>query len=307
MVDFVRDVLLAFARVHVLYHASEEPVFGTGMMTELRRHGYALGPGTIYPLLHRLEADGLLVCRAKVVGGKARKYYAITGEGRRNWKQSTPSSRSSPEKSCRIRASRASKRARLADSLDRFVDLTVGLWPLCVVRHGPLLQHTTGRIGLRPSKIAFRRCHVHVMRDTRRIARRTSPGRGAASRGRRRKTRQPQRDRVQACRLRRQIEPRCVGPAHDAGELLQGRVVQAIFRQEGVEAAQLADMAHLDPGDVIRRGAGLLRRPASRSAAGTYRNSASRSMKRWISQGQAMRSIFGRSRVTHFMMRLLWR
>ncbi len=81
MVDFVRDVLLAFARVHVLYHASEEPIFGTGMMTELRRHGYALGPGTIYPLLHRLEADGLLVCRAKVVGGKARKYYAITRRG----------------------------------------------------------------------------------------------------------------------------------------------------------------------------------------------------------------------------------
>lgn len=82
MVDIVRDVLLAFARVHVLYHASEEPIFGTGMMTELRRHGYQMGPGTIYPLLHRLEADGLLVCRAKVVGGKARKYYAITSRGR---------------------------------------------------------------------------------------------------------------------------------------------------------------------------------------------------------------------------------
>ena len=84
MVDFVRDILLAFARVHILHHASEEPIFGTGMMAELRRHGYALGPGTIYPLLHRLEADGSLVCRAKVVGGKARKYYAITGRGRRD-------------------------------------------------------------------------------------------------------------------------------------------------------------------------------------------------------------------------------
>ena len=81
MVDFVRDVLLAFARVHILYHASEDPIFGTGMMAELRRHGYALGPGTIYPLLHRLAADGLLVCRAKVVDGKARKYYAITHRG----------------------------------------------------------------------------------------------------------------------------------------------------------------------------------------------------------------------------------
>jgi PadR family transcriptional regulator, regulatory protein PadR len=81
VVAFARDVLLAFARVHVLYHASEEPIFGTGMMAELRGHGYALGPGTIYPLLHRLEADGLLACRATVVGGKARKYYALTRRG----------------------------------------------------------------------------------------------------------------------------------------------------------------------------------------------------------------------------------
>ena len=81
MVDFVRDVLLAFARVHILFHASEQPIFGTGMMIELRRHGYALGPGTIYPLLHRLEADRLLVRRVKVEGGKARKYYALTRRG----------------------------------------------------------------------------------------------------------------------------------------------------------------------------------------------------------------------------------
>src|SRR5215472_15731156 len=38
--------------------------------------------------------------------------------------------------------------------------------------------------------------------------------------------------------------------------------------------------------------------------AGTNRNSGSRSMKRVTSQGQAMRSIFGRSRVTHFIVQI---
>ncbi len=83
MVDIVRGALLAFARLHVLHHASEEPIFGVGMMRELRRHGYAMGPGTLYPLLHRLETDGLLVAHARVVEGKARKYYVITPRGRK--------------------------------------------------------------------------------------------------------------------------------------------------------------------------------------------------------------------------------
>jgi PadR family transcriptional regulator PadR len=83
MVDIVKDALLAFARLHVLHHASKEAIFGLGMIKELRRHGYRLGPGTLYPLLHRLDADGLLASRAEVVGGKVRKYYVITAKGRK--------------------------------------------------------------------------------------------------------------------------------------------------------------------------------------------------------------------------------
>lgn len=82
MADFVRDVFLAFARVHILHHANEERIFGVGMMKELARHGYRLGPGTLYPLLHRLETDGLLTSETSVVAGKSRKYYVITPKGR---------------------------------------------------------------------------------------------------------------------------------------------------------------------------------------------------------------------------------
>ena len=78
----MRDVLLAFARVHILHHAAEEPIFGVGMMEELYRHGYRLTPGTMYPLLHRLQTDGLLSVATEVVDGKRRKYYRITRKGR---------------------------------------------------------------------------------------------------------------------------------------------------------------------------------------------------------------------------------
>lgn len=82
MADLVRDVFLAFARVHILHHAAEDKIFGVGMMKELAHHGYRLGPGTLYPLLHRLEEDGLLSSETEVVDGKARKYYVITRKGR---------------------------------------------------------------------------------------------------------------------------------------------------------------------------------------------------------------------------------
>ena len=78
----LHEFFLGFVKVHVLHHAAQEPVYGQAMIDELRRHGYELGPSTIYPLLHGLEAAGYLVREDRVVGGKVRKYYAITEAGR---------------------------------------------------------------------------------------------------------------------------------------------------------------------------------------------------------------------------------
>ena len=77
-----RDVFLGFVRVHVLHHAAKERICGVEMMDELRRHGYDIGPGTIYPMLHALELGGVLVSTRKVVEGKARKYYRATRSGK---------------------------------------------------------------------------------------------------------------------------------------------------------------------------------------------------------------------------------
>jgi PadR family transcriptional regulator PadR len=70
-----------FVRMHVLYHASKEPVFGVEMMEELGRHGYDVGAGTLYPMLHQLEEARYLSVHTEVVAGKQRKYYRATPLG----------------------------------------------------------------------------------------------------------------------------------------------------------------------------------------------------------------------------------
>jgi len=76
-----REFFLGFIKIHILYHASKEPIFGVGIVEELSRHGYYLSPGTLYPTLHRLVKEGYLEQDSKLVGGKVRKYYTITESG----------------------------------------------------------------------------------------------------------------------------------------------------------------------------------------------------------------------------------
>jgi DNA-binding PadR family transcriptional regulator len=76
-----REFFLGFIKVHILFHASKEPIFGVEIARELGRHGYNVSPGTLYPVLHRLEKEGYLERNSKVVGGKVRKYYTITQQG----------------------------------------------------------------------------------------------------------------------------------------------------------------------------------------------------------------------------------
>lgn len=78
-----RDLLLGFVKIHVLYHAGQEAIYGVGIANELEKHGYRLSPGTLYPLLHNLEAADFLLREDRIVGGKVRKYYRITPLGQR--------------------------------------------------------------------------------------------------------------------------------------------------------------------------------------------------------------------------------
>ena len=79
--SLTRDFFLGFIKVHILHHASDAPIYGLAMIEELRRHGYELSPGTMYPLLHALEGAGYLSKERRNIEGKIRKYYRITDAG----------------------------------------------------------------------------------------------------------------------------------------------------------------------------------------------------------------------------------
>jgi len=84
MKEVSREILLSFWKIHILHHAGEAPLHGQWMLDELRRHGYDISPGTLYPLLRRMERLGWLRSEVDPKGGKrARRDYRLTKEGRK--------------------------------------------------------------------------------------------------------------------------------------------------------------------------------------------------------------------------------
>jgi DNA-binding PadR family transcriptional regulator len=80
--DVVRDFRRGAVRLHVLHHAAAGEVSGVWLSEELAHHGYRISPGTLYPLLHALEADGLLDSRQLTENGRVLRYYRATRLGR---------------------------------------------------------------------------------------------------------------------------------------------------------------------------------------------------------------------------------
>lgn len=78
-----REILLGLWKIHILHHAAQGAVVGQWMIKELRSHGYEVSPGTIYPLLRRMEKNGWLRAEKDPEGGlRARKEYYATQRGR---------------------------------------------------------------------------------------------------------------------------------------------------------------------------------------------------------------------------------
>lgn len=68
----------------------EKDMYGYEMIETLEQrsnHLFELKAGTLYPLLHSLEAKGFLSAYEQEAEGKRRKYYSITKEGKRYLKQ----------------------------------------------------------------------------------------------------------------------------------------------------------------------------------------------------------------------------
>lgn len=69
----------------ILNLLSEKDMYGYEMIDTLRQKSqnvFELKAGTLYPLLHNLEEKGLLVVYEQEVGGKTRKYYSLTKQGK---------------------------------------------------------------------------------------------------------------------------------------------------------------------------------------------------------------------------------
>ncbi|MBI5089940.1 MAG: helix-turn-helix transcriptional regulator [Actinobacteria bacterium] len=79
----MREFLRGAVCLHILHHASKGEIHGAWMSDELAEHGHRISPGTLYPTLHRMESDGLLVSRQVTVDGRARRVYRTTADGRR--------------------------------------------------------------------------------------------------------------------------------------------------------------------------------------------------------------------------------
>jgi PadR family transcriptional regulator, regulatory protein PadR len=65
----------------VLSNLSQEQ-YGYSLINELKEHGLEIDQGTLYPLLRRLESQGLLQSNWRIEGDHPRRYYVLSDEGR---------------------------------------------------------------------------------------------------------------------------------------------------------------------------------------------------------------------------------
>jgi PadR family transcriptional regulator PadR len=60
--------------------------YGYSLRQALADKGMAIEEGTLYPLLRRLESQGLLASEWRIVDGPPRRYYTLSPEGKRHFK-----------------------------------------------------------------------------------------------------------------------------------------------------------------------------------------------------------------------------
>lgn len=84
--DVVSSMVLELRRgtlVMLVLSQLREPAYGYALVKTLADHGIPIEANTLYPLMRRLEAQGLLASEWDNGGSKPRKYYRTTDEGLR--------------------------------------------------------------------------------------------------------------------------------------------------------------------------------------------------------------------------------
>ena len=84
--DVVSSMVLELRRgtlVMLVLGQLREPAYGYALVKSLADHGIPIEANTLYPLMRRLESQGLLQSEWDNGGSKPRKYYRTTDVGRR--------------------------------------------------------------------------------------------------------------------------------------------------------------------------------------------------------------------------------
>ena len=84
------DFLNGVPEMLLLHLLSGRPMYGYELVQAIRastREALTFGEGCVYPLLHRLEADGLLSSERTEVGGRSRVVYRVTKAGAKRLKE----------------------------------------------------------------------------------------------------------------------------------------------------------------------------------------------------------------------------
>lgn len=86
---FQSDLLRGSIELMVLSVLANEPVYGYLIQKKLNLVSdgkVKLPAGTLYPLLHRLEADKLIKSKWDATTGRRRKWYSVTAAGKKRLK-----------------------------------------------------------------------------------------------------------------------------------------------------------------------------------------------------------------------------
>lgn len=83
--EIVSGLILELRRgtlILLVLNQLKEPKYGYHLVKELQDHGIPIEANTLYPLMRRLESQGLLKSEWDTGEAKPRKYYVITEDGR---------------------------------------------------------------------------------------------------------------------------------------------------------------------------------------------------------------------------------
>lgn len=84
-----KELLKGSTELIVLSILEKENMYGYQMIKELKEESenvFEFQEGTLYPILHKLEEKGWIISYWDETGGKKRKYYSITKDGKKQLK-----------------------------------------------------------------------------------------------------------------------------------------------------------------------------------------------------------------------------